>query len=185
MDESQTAPVPAQGQEILVEPESALAQPAPEKKPEGIEEDPYVWGQCTITAQIVWLPDGVVMLGVRNHLDTPLVSVLSGDELVTLPGHTAELPIPSAETIANLLAQLREALPLRAQAKATRDEAAHKKAETAKSKPASGKKNNQPVPAKTAAPAATAPALPAKLPPLEKTPAATQVSLFNFMTGGN
>ena len=193
MDELQTTTAPVLDEEAPIVQESAPAQPAPEKKPEGIEHDPYVWGQCALTANIVWLPDGSVMLGVRNHLDAPLISVLSGDELVTLPGHAAELPIPSAETIADLLAQLREELPLRAKAKTERDEAERKKAEEAKHKSTTSKKSAKSSPAKNAAPAAistpvslsTDAPIAAKLPPVVKAPAATQVSLFNFMTGGN
>ena len=190
MDELQVATSPVQGEETLVAQESTPAQPAEAKKPEGIEHDPYEWGQCAITANIVWLPDGSVLLGVRNHLDAPLISVLSGDALVTLPGHAAELPIPTVETIADLLAQLREELPLRAKAKTERDEAARRKAEEAKTKQTSGKKNAKPATAAksiqpTTASVSTPTPLPAKLPPVGKAPAATQVSLFNFMTGGN
>jgi hypothetical protein len=155
-----------------------LEEPAPaQKKPEGIEHDPYEWGQCSVAAYIVWTPgSSAVMVGVRTHLDAPIVTALYGDELVSLPGHAAELPIPTSEAIADLLAQLREDLPLRAQAKAGRDQAAQRKAEGAKSKPAAGRKSAQPV---------SAAAAPAKVPPVGKSPSATQVSLFNFMTGGN
>jgi len=48
--------------------------------------------QVRPTASIVWLPDGSVMLGVRNHLDAPIITILSGDTLTTLPDHAAELP---------------------------------------------------------------------------------------------
>lgn len=191
MDELQVTTPTAQGEETLVAQENNPAQPVEAKKPEGIEHDPYEWGKCAITANIVWLPDGSVLLGVRNHLDAPLISVLSADALVTLPGHAAELPIPAVDTIADLLAQLREELPLRAKAKTERDEAARRKAEEAKTKQTSGKKNAKSSPVKNAAPAATSTPIPTdvsivgKLPPVGKTPAATQVSLFNFMTGGN
>lgn len=157
--------------------EDTTATAAPEKKVEGIEHDPYAWGQCSVSAHIVWTPgSSAVMVGVRTHLDAPIVTVLHGDELVSLPGHMADLPIPTPEALAALLAQLREDLPLRAQAKAERDQAAQRKTEGAKSKPAAGRKNAQPV---------SAAAAPAKVPPVGKSPSATQVSLFNFMTGGN
>jgi hypothetical protein len=158
-----------------------VPQPAPEKKPEGIEHDPYEWGKCAITASIVWLPDGTVMLGARNHLDAPIITLLPDDAFITLPGHAAELPIPSVETIADLLAQLREDLPLRAKAKADREEAVRRKAEESKSKAATGKKG-----AKTAASQPAAPAkvpLAGKLPPVGKAPAGNQISMFNFFTG--
>ena len=185
MDDTPTATAPAETQEALT-----VVTPKDEKKLEGIEHDPYEWGKCAVTANILWLPDGSVLLGIRNHLDAPLISVLSGEALVTLAGHAAELPIPSVETIADLLAQLREDLPLRAQAKTERDETARRKAEAAQTKPTSGKKTAKPATAAHAIQPATASvstpnSLPAKLPPVGKAPAATQVSLFNFMTGGN
>uniref|UniRef100_A0A7C4PK66 PRTRC system protein E n=1 Tax=Anaerolinea thermolimosa TaxID=229919 RepID=A0A7C4PK66_9CHLR len=173
----------------------ALPQPAPEKKPEGIEHDPYEWGKCAITASIVWLPDGTMMLGARNHLDAPIITLLPADALVTLPGHAAELPIPSVETIADLLAQLREDLPLRAKAKTDRDEAARRKTEESKNKAASGKKGAKaaasqpaapaPVSAPTPSPALAKVPLAGKLPPVGKAPAGNQISMFNFITGGN
>lgn len=192
MDETQTTASPTQTEETP----TALA-PKEEKKPEGIEHDPYEWGKCAVTANIVWLPDGSVMVGARNHLDAPVIRLLAGDELACLPGHAAELPIPTSEAIADLLAQLREELPLRAQAKAERDKAAE-----ARQKPATSKKNAKPAP--TAAPipptpASTVPAsapagnvplagkvpLVGKLPPVGKAPAGNQIAMFNFFTGGN
>jgi hypothetical protein len=177
MDDSQTSASPAQTQEPPTVP-----APKDEKKPEGIEHDPYEWGKCSITANIVWLPDGSVMLGVRNHLDAPLITLLSGDELVSLAGHAAELPIPTIETIANLLAQLHEDLPIRAQAKFERDEATRRKAEETKNKQAASKKNVKA--AQVSTPATSAPAVPAKLPPVGKAPASNQISMFNFIIGG-
>lgn len=137
-----------------------LEEPTPaQKKPEGIEHDPYEWGQCSVSAHIVWTPgSSAVMVGVRTHLDAPIVTALYGDELVSLPGHAAELRIPTSEAIADLLAQLREELPLRARAKAERVQT-----------------NPQP-----ASPRATRAAKPA---PPRPAPAAQQVSLFNFTTG--
>ena len=191
MDDSQNNP---QSDEPQAAPVTTTAPVASEKKPEGIEHDPYEWGKCAIAANIVWLPDGSVMLGVRNHLDAPIIAVLTGDAFTTLPGHAAELPIPAVETIADLLAQLREDLPLRAKAKADRDEAALRKAEEAKNKSASGKKTAKAAPGKAESPAAVpTPAFttPAKLPPVGKVPlagkapAGNQISMFNFMTGEN
>jgi hypothetical protein len=154
-----------------------------------------LWGKCAITASIVWLPDGTVMLGARNHLDTPIITLLPADALVTLPGHAAELPIPAVDTIADLLAQLREDLPLRAKARADRDEAARRKAEESKSKAASGKKTAKtasskpsvPAPVSTPDPASAQANIPpaGKLPPIGKAPAGNQISMFNFFTGGN
>ena len=157
----------------------ATATAGEEKKPEGIEHDPYEWGKCALTANIVWLPDGSVMLGVRNHLDAPIITVLSGDTLTSLPGHAAELPLPTLETLADLLAQLREDLPLRARAKAEREEAARKKAEEASVRRASAKKNNQVVDAQKEEKNSA----PAKPGAVGKIPSATQASLFNMMTG--
>ena len=160
-----------------------------DKKPEGLEQDPYEWGKCAVTASIVWLPDGTVMLGARTHLDAPIVSLLAADSLTSLPGHAAELPIPSVQAIADMLAELREELPLRAQAKAERE----RKAEEAKSKAASGKKgksaSSQSAPAPISAPAKLPPIgnIPpaGHRPPAGKAPAGNQISMFNFMTGGN
>lgn len=176
MDDTQPAASPVQTGETP----TALV-PKEEKKPEGIEHDPYEWGKCAVTASIVWLPDGSVMLGARNHLDAPVIRLLAGDELVSLPGHAAELPIPTSEAIADLLAQLREELPLRAQAKAERDKAAE-----AKQKPATSKKSAKTAPA-TPTPASAVPASApaAKLPPAGKAPAGNQIAMFNFFTGGN
>jgi hypothetical protein len=177
MDETQTNLPDTQGEKA---PDAAL--PARETEPEGIEHDPYEWGKCAITAHIVWLPDGAVMLGVRNHLDAPIIRLLSGDELVSLSGHAAELPIPAVDGIANLLAQLREDLPLRAQAANKRaEEAMRRKIEAVKGRRESSKKAAPTQPASAQMPAS----IPAKLPPAGQTPAATQVTLFNFMTGGN
>lgn len=151
------------------------AKPVEGKKLEGIEHDPYEWGKCALTASIVWLPDGSIMLGVRSHLDAPIITVLTGDALIRLPGHAAELPLPTLETLADLLVQLREDLPLRAKGKAERDEAAHKKAQEAKTRHVSAKQSTvrheekKPIPAKPSVPA--------------KTPSATQASLFSMMTG--
>ena len=154
----------------------ATATAGEEKKPEGIEHDPYEWGKCALTANIVWLPDGSVMLGVRNHLDAPIITVLSGDALIRLPGHAAELPLPTLETLADLLAQLREDLPLRAKAKAEREETARKKAEEAKTRRESTKKDAKVV-------AAQKDPTPLKPGAVGKIPSATQASLFNLMTG--
>ena len=155
--------------------------PTQEKKPEGIEHDPYEWGKCALTASIVWLPDGSILLGVRNHLDAPIITALSGDSLTTLPGHAAELPLPTLETIADLLAQLREDLPLRAKVKADRDEAAQKRAKESKTRKETVQKITKVAPTQAAAKTST----PAKLTAVGKAPAASQISMFNFMTGGN
>lgn len=166
-------------------PDNPDTHPEEENKPEGIQHDPYEWGKCAVTAQIVWLPDGTVMLGVRSHLDAPILTLLEGDSLARLPGHAAELPVPTAEAIADLLAQLREDLPLRAKAHAEREAASQKKAEESKARVKTGKKGTQAQPAVaaqtnsgTAAPTLARPAL------TGKAPAPAQASLFNLMTGG-
>lgn len=180
MEDIQSATSPAETDES-----PATLAPKEGKKPEGIEHDPYEWGKCAVTANIVWLPDGSVMLGARNHLDAPVIRLLAGDELASLPGHAAELPIPTNEAIADLLAQLREELPLRAQAKAERDKAAE-----ARQKPATSKKNAKPAPTAAPTPPTAASAVPASAPagkisPAGKTPAGNQIAMFNFFTGGN
>jgi hypothetical protein len=184
MDDTQITPNPDLSEVPQLAPESEAVpaiKPVEEKKPEGIEHDPYEWGKCAVTASIVWLPDGSVMLGVRNHLDAPILTVLSGDSMTTLPGHAAELPLPTLETIAELLAQLREDLPLRAKAKTEREEAARKKADEQKKQRSTKQKSAQFAPAQT--PARTpAPVKPAAV---GKAPAPTQASLFSMMTGAN
>ncbi len=166
--------------DITADTSEATATAGEEKKPEGIEHDPYEWGKCALTASIVWLPDGSVMLGVRNHLDAPIITVLSGDALTTLPGHAAELPLPTLETLADLLAQLREDLPLRAIAKAGREEVARKKAEETRNRRVSTKKSTQVVAAQKEE---KKPAPAAKPGTVGKTPSVTQASLFSMMTG--
>jgi hypothetical protein len=187
MDDALAATKPDQlEEEITIERDASdnvtpETKPSQEKKPEGIEHDPYEWGKCSLTASIVWLPDGSIMVGVRNHLDAPIISILSGESLTTLPGHAAELPLPTLETIADVLAQLREELPLRAKAKAERDEAAQKKVEEAKTRKETVKKIAKPTSAQM--PASTLPQT--KLTSVGKAPAPQQASLFSLMIGGN
>jgi hypothetical protein len=159
-------------------------KPNNDKKNEsGIAADPYEWGQCAIAMHIVWLPGGQVLAGVRSHLDAPIITALSPDELTSLPGHAAELPLPTHEALADLLAQLREDLPNRAKAKAERDEAATKKASgstnatqtTKQSKPAAKRADGKK--------AETESAEPAKTRDSKKTPPPAQVSLFDLLTG--
>ncbi len=187
MDDTLAATQPGQlEEEITIEGDPSdnvtpETKPAQEKKPEGIEHDPYEWGKCALTASIVWLPDGSIMLSVRNHLDAPIITVLSGDALTTLPGHAAELPLPTLETIADLLAQLREELPLRAKAKAERDEAVQKKAQEAKTRKEAVRKIAKPASAQTQ----TSTLSQTKPTSVGKAPAPQQTSLFSLMTGGN
>ena len=92
--------------------------PAPaqvEQAPKSFLDDPYEFEQCTITAQIVLLPDDghecgrEVMIGVRNHQDAYILQVF----------RLADLALP--EPLLTMLGELREQLPARAVAKAMRD----------------------------------------------------------------
>ena len=145
-------------------------KPAPQpEKPKGITEDPYTYGKCTITASIVWLPGELgardMIIGVRNHLDAPLLKVFNEREL---------LPEQIMEVVQEMICDLHEELPDRHVQKLERD-----------------KKNPKPAP--VARPAASTPAAaPASKPaalagkkPVGKAPDPAQKSFFDlFATGG-
>jgi len=121
------------------------------------------------------------MAGVRNHFDAPIVALLAAGNLTTLPGHAAELPLPTPEALGDLLARLREDLPNRARAKAEREAAESKKAEEAKARRETAKSKVQPK--EKPARAKEKPASPAK-PAVGKSPGPAQVNMFELLTGG-
>ena len=135
-----------------------------EKKPEVtkqvnvVEEDPYEFEKCLITVAMALMPDDgspdgrMVMLGVRNHQDEPLLATCRLSDLMPLP-----------DPVQQLLEQLKDQLPARSEKAAERKA----KAEEAKKKSASKSK-----------PAAKTPP-PAKAKKAEK-PTPTSMNLFDM-----
>ena len=89
---------------------TATSQPAPQKPVNVVEEDVYEFDKCLITVAMGLLPvDGdpngrLVMLGVRNHQDEPVLSFCRLNDLMPLP-----------DPIQQLLEQLKEQLPGRSE----------------------------------------------------------------------
>ena len=89
---------------------TATSQPAPQKPVNVVEEDVYEFDKCLITVAMGLLPvDGdpngrLVMLGVRNHQDEPIISTCRLNDLMPLP-----------DPIQQLLEQLKEQLPGRSE----------------------------------------------------------------------
>ena len=110
-----------------------------EKKPEAtkqvnvVEEDPYEFEKCLITVAMALMPDDgspdgrMVMLGVRNHQDDPLLATCRLSDLMPLP-----------DPVQQLLEQLKDQLPARSEKAAGRKAKAEeaKKKSASKSKPA-------------------------------------------------
>ena len=119
--------------------EIPISNDAQEKKPEDkkpvnvVEDDPYEFDQCLITIAMALMPDDgnpdgrMVMLGVRNHQDEPILASCRLSDLMPLP-----------DPVQQLLEQLKHQLPARskraAERKAKAEEA--KKKLASKSKPA-------------------------------------------------
>ena len=86
-------------------------KPPEEDRRADVEKQPYAFEKCTVQIAVQFLPeDGdekgrPVLLGVRTHLDAPIVRVLRLNEL-------GELPPP----ISTLVEQLKSELPSREQA---------------------------------------------------------------------
>lgn len=115
---------------------AATTPVAPEKIINPVTTDPYEFEQCTIAVQIVLLPhDGdthgrEVMIGVRNHQDTPIIRIFRMDEI--------QLP----EAVTGLLDELRSQLPMRAMEKIQRET---KEKEAKKRKPATTTPSTHPL----------------------------------------
>jgi hypothetical protein len=108
---------------------TAASQPATQKPVNVVEEDVYEFDKCLITVAMGLMPnDGdpngrLVMLGVRNHQDEPILSTCRLNDLMPLP-----------DPIQQLIEQLKEQLPARSEkatakkAKAMQDEEKRKTA---------------------------------------------------------
>ena len=135
-----------------------------EKKPEVtkqvnvVEEDPYEFEKCLITVAMALMPDDgspdgrMVMLGVRNHQDEPLLATCRLSDLMPLP-----------DPVQQLLEQLKDQLPARS------EKAAERKAKTEEAKKKLASKSK---------PAAKTPP-PAKAKKAEK-PTPTSMNLFDM-----
>ena len=86
------------------------AKPDPDPR-SALEKQPYQFEQCTIQVAIQMLPDDgdgkgrPILLGLRSHLDAPIVQMLRANELGILP-----------PAVAALIEQLKSELPAREQA---------------------------------------------------------------------
>ncbi len=92
-------------------PAAVASKPADEDRRADVEKQPYEFDQCTVQIAVQFLPqDGdtkgrPVLLGVRSHLDAPILRVVRLSELGELP--------PAINT---LVEQLKSELPAREQA---------------------------------------------------------------------
>jgi hypothetical protein len=116
---------------------TATSQPAPQKPVNVVEEDVYEFDKCLITVAMGFLPDDgdpngrLVMLGVRNHQDEPILSTCRLNNLMPLP-----------DPIQQLIEQLKEQLPARSEKAATKKAKAKEDEEKRK---AVGNKTKTPV----------------------------------------
>ena len=81
-----------------------------------VESEPYCWHECTVGINIQLIPDAVnkehyetAIIGVRTHNDAPIIKRVAAKELLPLP-----------ECIKELLREMREQLPARAEHRAER-----------------------------------------------------------------
>jgi|GEM_PF-2108397 len=131
---------------------STTPVPAAQKQVNVVEEDPYEFDKCLITIAMAWMPDDgnpdgrMVMLGVRNHQDEPILVTVRLSDLMPLP-----------DPIQQLIDRLKEQLPARsakaAEKKAkTKEEEEKRKAARSKS---TGKSNKAAAPKKAEKPKPT------------------------------
>jgi len=81
-----------------------------------VESEPYRWHECTVQLNIQLIPDAVnkehyetAMIGVRTHNDAPIIKRVAAKELLPLP-----------ECVKELIREMREQLPARAEHRAER-----------------------------------------------------------------
>jgi cell division septation protein DedD len=116
---------------------AATSQPAPQKPVNVVEEDVYEFDKCLITVAMGLMPDDgdlngrLVMLGVRNHQDEPILSTCRLNDLMPLP-----------DPIQQLIEQLKEQLPARSEKAAAKKAKAKEDEEKRK---ATGNKTKTPV----------------------------------------
>jgi hypothetical protein len=116
---------------------TATSQPATQKPVNVVEEDVYEFDKCLITVAMGLMPDDgdpngrLVMLGVRNHADEPILSTCRLNDLMPLP-----------DPIQQLIEQLKEQLPARSEKAAAKKAKAREDEEKRK---AVGNKTKPPV----------------------------------------
>lgn len=101
----------------------------PISTPDPVTKEPYRWNDCTINISIQLLPNKSeterdCIIGIRTHLDAPIIKRIKADCLEPLPA-----------CIADLIAEMREELPIRAAAYLERERkhaGKHKKDEPVK-----------------------------------------------------
>jgi hypothetical protein len=150
-------------------------QQAAHTEREPFANEPYTFELCTITLTLqFWPEDGhpqgrLVLVSVRNHRDSPLITVARATELGPLPPRAAEL-----------LERLRAELPERERAHAERE--AERKPAAVKTPPASqkGKPASKP---RAAAPQPPKP--PQAVQPSQVANAHEQLDMFSTHEGGS
>ena len=129
---------------------TAASQPATQKPVNVVEEDVYEFDKCLITVAMGLLPDDgdpngrLVMLGVRNHQDEPLLATCRLNDLMPLP-----------DPIQQLLEQLREQLPARSEKATAKKAKAKQEDEKRKAAGSKAKTPAKPVPQKAEKPKPT------------------------------
>ena len=153
-----------------------LAKPAIQEEPKvGIEYDPYDFDKCVISVQLVYLPreegkERQVMVGVRSHLDAPLIEVYNEPDLVNLN-----------EIIRRLLERIKNEIPRRGLVKKEAEAARKKQDEDAAKRRDAAIKGRDTVKANIAAKTGT-PVTAASPTPKGKTPDASQMSMFDLFS---
>jgi len=129
---------------------NTASQPAPQKPVNVVEEDVYDFEKCLISVAIGLLPDDgdpngrLVMLGVRNHQDEPILATCRLNDLMPLP-----------DPIQQLLEQLKEQLPARSEKAAAKKVKAKQDEEKRKAAGSKAKTPAKPVPQKAEKPKPT------------------------------
>lgn len=138
-DEKQQAePQVSQTNEAASSSTAGGSQPAPRPNPQvvptnnqgsdPVEAEPYRWHECTVQLNITLIPDPAntahyqtALVGIRTHNDAPIIRRVAAGELLPLPAIVMEL-----------VREMREQLPARAEAREERMARAKQTAQTAK-----------------------------------------------------